>query len=169
VPVWLYSHLERWHYLSFLQTNKTLHLLRSLPGEAEEPEKLEALYHLVRDDLGYRLHESVQDTKRRLSAGEEAGFHFQDGNVAVSAMVRRAEFEAWIAPDLEAIESAVLSLLARAGVDPAAIDRVFLTGGTSFVPAVRRLFTARFGSEKIQSGHEFTSIAQGLALRAGQT
>jgi len=166
VPVWLYSNLERWHYLSFLQTNKTLHLLRSLPGEAEEPEKLEALYRLVRDDLGYRLHESVQHTKRLLSAGEEADFHFQDGSVDVSATIRRAEFEGWIAPDLEAIEGAVLSLLTQTGVDPAAIDRVFLTGGTSFVPAVRRIFTDRFGSAKIQSGDEFTSIAQGLALRA---
>jgi hypothetical chaperone protein len=168
VPVWLYSHLERWHYLSFLQTNKTLHLLRSLPGEAEEPEKLKSLYHLVRDDLGYRLHESVQDTKRLLSAGEKAGFHFQDRGVDVSATVRRAEFEAWIAPDLEAIDAAVLSLLKRTGIDPASIDRVFLTGGTSFVPAVRRLFTSRFAAEKIQTGDEFTSIAQGLALQADQ-
>jgi len=44
------------------------------------------------------------------------------------------------------------------------VDRVFLTGGTSFVPAVRRLFTKRFGPERIQGGDEFTSVAQGLAL-----
>lgn len=168
VPVWLYSHLERWHYLSFLQTNKTLHLLRSLPGSAEEPEKLEALYRLVRDDLGYRLHEAVQKTKRLLSASEVADFHFQDGDVDVSATVRRDEFETWIAPDLEAIEGAVLSLLRQTGISPAAVDRVFLTGGTSFVPAVRGIFTTRFGQEKVLSGDEFTSIAQGLALQSAR-
>jgi hypothetical chaperone protein len=166
VPVWLYSHLERWHYLSFLQSNKTLQLLRSLPGQSEEPAKLEALYHLVNDDLGYRLHESVQHTKRMLSASDEAAFHFQDGNVDISATVHRTEFETWIAPDLQAIDGAVTSLLTQTRIDPAQIDRVFLTGGTSFVPAVRRLFTDRFGPEKIQSGDEFTSIAQGLALKA---
>lgn len=165
VPVWLYSHLERWHYLSFLQTNKTLHLLRSLPGEAEEPEKLEALYHLVREDLGYRLHESVQQTKRVLSSEDAADFYFQDGEVAVSARVRREEFESWIAPDLAAIEGAVMALLAQTGVDASAVDRVFLTGGTSFVPAVRRLFTSRFGEDRVKSGDEFTSIAQGLAVQ----
>ena len=68
----------------------------------------------------------------------------------------------------EPIDAAVLALLKRTGVDPASIDRVFLTGGTSFVPAVRRLFTSRFGAEKIQTGDEFTSIAQGLALQADQ-
>ncbi len=166
VPVWLYSHLERWHYLSFLQSNKTLHLLRSLPGQAEEPEKLEALYNLVNDDLGYRLHESVQHTKRLLSSQAEADFHFRDGAVDIRATVHRAEFNTWIAPDLEAIEGAVNQLLQQTGIAPAAIDRVFLTGGTSFVPAVRELFTTRFGPEKIQSGDEFTSIAQGLALQA---
>jgi len=43
---------------------------------------------------------------------------------------------------------------------------VFLTGGSSFVPAVRRIFASRFGKERIRGGHEFTSVAQGLALRA---
>jgi hypothetical chaperone protein len=43
---------------------------------------------------------------------------------------------------------------------------VFLTGGSSFVPAVRRIFEKRFGAEKIRSGNEFTSVARGLALKA---
>jgi hypothetical chaperone protein len=34
------------------------------------------------------------------------------------------------------------------------------------VPAVRRIFSLRFGAEKIQLGNEFTSVARGLALRA---
>jgi hypothetical chaperone protein len=47
-----------------------------------------------------------------------------------------------------------------------AIDRIFLTGGSSFVPAVRRIFEVRFGKDRIRSGNEFTSVAHGLALRA---
>jgi hypothetical chaperone protein len=43
---------------------------------------------------------------------------------------------------------------------------VFLTGGSSLVPAVRGIFEKRFGSDKISSGSEFTSVARGLALRA---
>ena len=44
------------------------------------------------------------------------------------------------------------------------MDRVFLTGGTAFVPAVRRLFEARFGAERVSGGGEFVSVAEGLAL-----
>ena len=38
-----------------------------------------------------------------------------------------------------AIEGAVEQAMARSGLGPDAIDRVFLTGGTSFVPAVRAI------------------------------
>jgi hypothetical chaperone protein len=43
---------------------------------------------------------------------------------------------------------------------------VFLTGGSSFVPAVRKIFEIRFGEKRIQGGNEFTSVARGLALKA---
>jgi hypothetical chaperone protein len=57
-------------------------------------------------------------------------------------------------------------LLSKTGIHPNEIDRVFLTGGSSFVPAVRRIFETRFGAPKIRTGDEFTSVARGLAMRA---
>ena len=158
VPVWLYANLERWHYLSFLRTKETLHLLKTLPGQGEEPEKLQALYDLVNEDLGYRLHQAVQRTKRTLSSEEAAAFRFAEGSVDIGTTVRREDFEEWIGQDLRAIAGCVDQLGAGR------VDRVFLTGGTSFVPAVRRIFEERFGAERIESGNEFTSIAHGLAL-----
>ena len=59
-------------------------------------------------------------------------------------------------------------VLTDASLPPDAIDRVFLTGGTSFVPAVRDLFERRFGPTRVRSGNEFTSVARGLALRAAE-
>jgi len=82
--------------------------------------------------------------------------------------VTRAEFEAWIGHDLELIENSIDGLLKDSGIDPRAVDRVFLTGGSSFVPAVRRIFETRFGKDRIRSGNEFTSVAHGLALRAAE-
>jgi hypothetical chaperone protein len=71
---------------------------------------------------------------------------------------------------LESIESCVDGLLASSGVAADAVDHVFLTGGTSFVPAVRSIFSRRFderrvGSKRVIAGDEFTSVARGLALR----
>jgi hypothetical chaperone protein len=67
---------------------------------------------------------------------------------------------------LAQVENCVDGLLASAGVRPADIEMVFLTGGTSFVPAVRRIFESRFSAERLRTGDEFTSVARGLALKA---
>ena len=76
----------------------------------------------------------------------------------------RAEFEGWIAEDVARIAATVDQALAASGVDERAIDRVFLTGGSSLIPAIRRIFLDRFGAERIAGGGELTSIAHGLAL-----
>jgi hypothetical chaperone protein len=62
------------------------------------------------------------------------------------------------------MEAAVDEAMAQSGLEGAQIDRVFLTGGTSFVPAVRDIFIRRFGADRIETGGEFESIASGLAL-----
>jgi len=166
MPRWIYGHLERWHHLSFLRTPRTLALLFDLQREALEPERLAALVHIVREDLGFPLHRSVEAAKVALTRGEDAAFGFEHGPVKIGAPVTRAEFERWIAPELESIATCVDGLLADCALAPADVDRVFLTGGSSLVPAVRALFADRFGDKRIRSGDELVSVASGLALRA---
>jgi hypothetical chaperone protein len=132
---------------------------------AQEPEKIEALINLVEEDLGYQLHQAVQRLKIDLSRKESAEFRFRDGSMDIVATVSRIEFESWIRDDLQSIERCVDSLLATSDIAAQRVDRVFLTGGTSFVPAVRRIFEERFGAERVRTGNEFTSVARGLALR----
>jgi hypothetical chaperone protein len=86
--------------------------------------------------------------------------------LVIEAPVTHADFEAWIAADTAAMADCVDRVLDAAGVSTADVDRVFMTGGTSFVPAVRRIFDERFGAAKIEAGGEIISVATGLALRA---
>jgi hypothetical chaperone protein len=166
VPAWIFSNLERWHYLSFLRTRNVMEILRSARLRALEPDKIQALTDLIEEDLGYQLHQAVQRVKFELSNSHVAEFKFSDGSMNLSIPVTRDDFEAWIANDLQAIESCIDSLLDTSGIDPRQVDRVFLTGGSSFVPAVRRIFARRFGEDRLRSGNEFTSVANGLALSA---
>jgi hypothetical chaperone protein len=87
----------------------------------------------------------------------------------IEKIVARPDFENWIARYLEQIAECVDRLMAAVRLGPGAIDSVFLTGGSSFVPAVRRIFIERFGADRIRMGDEFTSVARGLALRALDT
>ena len=164
VPTWVYFKLERWHHLSLLKSNDVLNMLRSVERQAFEPKAIEALLHLVQNDLGYQLHQAVHHVKCALSEAEAATFRFDDGDVSIEQAVTREEFENWISEELAAIEQCVDRLLVKSGAQARDVDRVFLTGGSSFVPAVRRIFDSRFGPERIRSGNEFTSVARGLAL-----
>ncbi len=165
VPAWIYANLERWHYLSFLKTRNVTEILKSARARAQEPEKIAALINLVEEGLGYQLHQAVQRLKIDLSRSESAEFRFRDGSMDIVAPVLRMDFERWIADELQAIERCVDGLLRASGVPAGEVDRVFLTGGTSFVPAVRRIFEERFTVRRVVTGNEFTSVARGLALR----
>jgi hypothetical chaperone protein len=166
VPAWLYGHLRRWHYLSFLRDEATLRLLDRVTRGALEPARLGRLVRVVEDDLGLVLHRAVEGAKVRLSASDA-------DRIALDAIdldlpIARTGFEAWIGDDLAAIEQVLDDVLARAGVAERDIDRVFATGGTSLVPVVRARLAARFGDAKLVGGEELTSVAWGLAARARQ-
>lgn len=166
-PNWLYEHLERWHYLSFLKTRKNMELLRKIRFQAVEPEKIDALIDLADHDLGYRLYQSIENTKRALSDEAHAGFCFADASATIEKTVARSEFEHWIDPEVRGISSCVDRLFAHCNVTPKEIDAIFMTGGSSFVPAIRSLFERKFGAAiPIRAGQEFTSVAEGLAIHA---
>ncbi len=162
-PSW-YIAFARWHLLSLMKAPKTLRDIAAVAEMAERPERLHHLIRLIEDEAGYALYRAVAGVKAALSRQEEATLSFRHADLVVEAPIRRGDFEAWIAPDLARIAAAVDAALADAALDPAQVDRVFLTGGTSLVPAVRRLFSARFGEERIAAGGEFVSVAEGLAL-----
>jgi hypothetical chaperone protein len=168
IPNWPYASLEQWHSLSLLNRPQVLQMLERLRPLALDPVGVDAFSHFIQADLGLQLHESVRALKIALSRESVATFSFSCAPATIERGVTRAEFEDWIQPELAAIGASVDRLLAATGVRSGEIGHVFLTGGSAFVPAVRRLFAERFGAEKIAGGGEFTSVATGLALRAAR-
>jgi hypothetical chaperone protein len=141
-------------------------MLERVHRTAVVPERLEAFLLLIKRELGYQLHEAVRRTKFELSVSSASEFLFESGPVTIRKKVTRVDFERWVADELEAMSSCVDRLVARSGLAFTDIDRVFLTGGSSFVPAVRTIFIERFGEARITGGEELTTVATGLALRA---
>jgi hypothetical chaperone protein len=168
VPSWPYEHLERWHRLSFLNNDGQIEALERLRRHALKPDEILAFIHVIRGELGYRLHEAVRRTKFALSSDVQARFEFTTDAVSIVKRVTRSDFEGWIGRELAEIARCVDGLMDRTGVAAGDIDHVFLTGGSSFVPAVRRIFLDRFDPSKITGGAELTSVATGLALRAAE-
>lgn len=141
-------------------------VLREVRNQASEPEKVAALIHIISENLGYELYRSVEQTKVALTSEETANFRFRHSSIHLEDKLERWRFESWIQPDIQNIASCVTSLLEQHNVSRSDIGSVFLTGGSSFVPYVRRYFSKTFGGEKLRGGEELTTVAKGLALRA---
>ncbi len=164
VPPEYFSAFARWHRLSLMKAPKTVREIGEVARASAHPERLRGLLTVIEDELGYQLYQTVSGVKAALSRADEAPLSFRVKGLTIERTVTRAAFEGWIAEDVAAIGATIDRALAEAGVSGEAVDHVFLTGGTSFVPAVRRLFTDRFGAGKVAAGGEFVSVAEGLAL-----
>lgn len=166
MPSWLYQKLSSWHHVSFLKDRQTTGMLAQIRTQSMEPDKIDALLHIIKNDLGYKLYQSIERAKVELSTHELSLFFFKDFPVEIREKVRRLDFEIWIQPAISSLESCVNGLLDRCQVKPGDVDSVFLTGGSAFVPAIRRLFKRKFGADRLRGGEELTTVAKGLALRA---
>lgn len=166
VPHWIYSRLSRWDQLSFLKDKENLRLLNGILPAAEEREAIERLIYLVEENLGFYLYRSVEKSKSTLSSEASAPLSFSEGPIEIDQLLERDIFEGWIEEEVGSIRDAMQGTLSAAGVKASQIGRVFLTGGTAFVPAVREMFVKEFGDGRLSGGEELTSVAAGLALRA---
>ncbi|UAK23182.1 Hsp70 family protein [Sphingomonas nostoxanthinifaciens] len=164
IPGTWFNDFADWSRLALMRNPRTMAELDRLRRTAVDGDAITRMIAVIEGELGYPLYEAVGQTKRALSTADTAAFRFEGGGLKIEADVDRTAFEAWIAADVAQMERAVDRALDAARLDAAGIDRVFLTGGTSLVPCIRRIFIERFGEAKIESGGELTSIAHGLAL-----
>ena len=164
IPGGYFADFADWSRLAMMRNRRTLEQLHRLQRDAVDPAPIGRMIALVEHEQGFPLYDAVGTLKRALSSQTHAEFRFDGGDVDIAADIARVDFEAWIAPDLIRIEAAMDRALTKAGVAADGIDRVFLTGGSSLIPAIRAIFDRRFGSDRIATGGELTSIAHGLAL-----
>ena len=169
VPNRWYSAFARWDQLALMRASRDMRDIRRMVRDAEQPEKIERLVETLDENYGYRLYRAVSKLKEALSFEDRAEFRFEAGTISLVGEVSRARFEGWIGPELGRIEHAVDAALADANLPAEGIDRVFLTGGSSLVPAVRAIFHRRFDPSRIETGAELESIASGLALMARES
>lgn len=166
MPSWLFGKMARWHHISFLNTGSTRRMLRDIQRHCDDPEPIDNLLAVIEENLGYHLFRAVEQVKVALSRQDQTEFRFDQGPISLRQTVSRQQFEDWIRPELTEIETCLDDLLAKTGLAAHQVDRVFMTGGTSLVPAVRAIFARRFGEDRLSSGGEFVSVASGLAYRA---
>lgn len=166
IPNHVLNKLLSWNEMSFIREASTQQLLEQMLKTSDRLPAVEALYDLVEENLGFHLFRAIERAKVELSSKEETLLRFDAARIHLEERLTRDEFERLTAPLIDRLDACVTRLLTRTGVGPEGVDAVFLTGGSSQIPSVRRLFVRRFGEAKLRTADAFTSVAEGLGRGA---
>lgn len=166
LPRWPFVDLATWHRIHTIATPRNLHTLKEIFSDCAEPDIFERYLEIIRQQSGHLLAASVERTKIDLSALDHVAIDLTETVPGVTATATKQQFEHAISHELERLATVVHATLASAGRDAAAITTLFLTGGTSAVPAVKNLLLALLPAAKAIEGDLFNSVGFGLALEA---
>lgn len=155
--------------ISFLARQDILNLLRDAQKwsmDEDDALRMERLFVLVEEHLGYKLFREIESTKRSLSDAQETIFRFDHPGIGIEEVVTSSDFRFHSADIVDRILEALDQTLAKAGLTTAQIDIVCCTGGTAKIPALHLGLAQRFGAEKLQAHAHFHSVIGGLGERA---
>ncbi len=166
MPTYVSSRLLSWNEMSLIREKKTRELIDMMLKTSDRKPAIEALHDLVMYNLGFRLYRAIEQAKVALSTSKTATLDFEEERISIHETITRDEFDAASAHLITELEETTDELLSRVPSN-VKIDSVFLTGGSSHVPAVRRLFARKFGEERLRTADAFTSVVEGLGRASG--
>jgi hypothetical chaperone protein len=165
MPQFLFHDLATWHKIPFLYTSENLHYLRSLVLTADRPELLRRLIDVLAHRNGHRIAGEVEAAKIALSDAESAAFALPLEE-PIPVTLRRVDVDRAVQDDTTRLLQAIDRCTESAGVGRDRVQSVFLTGGSTGIPAVRNRILAHLPQARPVPGDMFGSVGIGLALDA---
>jgi hypothetical chaperone protein len=162
MPNALYHELATWATINFAYSHKKERELAELLSDSREPEKVGRLLKVVRQRLGHRLAFAVEDAKIALSATDHTALSLEFVEHGLAAPAERVDFERAVEARTDRLYRTARDCMAAAGLGAGAVDTIFLTGGSSRVPAVRTAIARAAPSARLAAGSDLLSVALGL-------
>ena len=166
MPRSIYADLAWWPTINLCYTPKVLREATDVHRLAVEPRRTERLLNVLTKHLGHRIAFAVEAGKIALTKTEETDIALAFIESGLHAPATREAFDGTIASELTRLRLAVWNCLALADVDADGVDTVFMTGGSSLVPAVEAVMRDELPNASLKRGDDFLSVAMGLTLQA---
>lgn len=159
-----FQDLATWSKINFLYTPRTVAEVRQVRHEAVRPALFDRLLAVLEHNLGHALALAAEHGKTALSDRPAAAIDLAIIEPGLRAEIDRALLAEAIAAPVLRIGERVRACLAQAGLRPADVSAVFLTGGSTLLPAVRRAIVAAVPEARIVEGDKFGSVGLGLTV-----
>ncbi len=168
MPRHYYLDLATWHRINVMYSRQTATDLKALRHEIDQPELIDRLVRLIDGHHCHALAMEVERVKIALSGAEAERMMLTALCGAPNPMVQRAALDDVLAPPLARLEALIARVLAQGGVRADQVQTVFLTGGSSRLPALQALLTRLLPAARQDRGDDFGSVGTGLALEAAR-
>jgi hypothetical chaperone protein len=171
-PKYIFQSVASWAFFNRLYEGTTRRDVADMHATSSDPVATGRLQQLLDEHLYYEFSTAAEEAKKTLSHEQTHLLDMPFFRDPLRAPLTRADFDAWTTPLLTRLNTALAETLAQAGLREAQVDKVFLTGGTTLNPAVRALFSERFGADRLVWTDVFTGVGYGLvadARRVGYT
>jgi hypothetical chaperone protein len=164
LPRYLFNRLRSWQSLVELNKPEHFELILRAKRECDQPERLAAFETLIARNYGLSFFQAVERAKVDLSSREATSVRLATEHLDLEQRLTRVQFEAAISAQLRAARSCVNDAVRKARLDNGQIDVVLTTGGSSLIPAFRRMLQTALPKAELQESDAFTSVAAGLAV-----
>lgn len=162
LPSWLQNELKSLTGVMLLMADPDLSgLLERIGGPAAR-----TVAAILYSGRAYGFYRAIEAAKIELSERDATELAVEVPGAALRTTVTRAHFETAIGPELEVLDGVTRRALEAAGLRPADVDVVAVTGGSSQVPAFQRLLRALCPQAELRREAAFTSVVRGLGARA---
>lgn len=155
--------------ISLLRKRDTIEFFKNVQSWAlggDDRRKMDNLFCLLDNQLGFSVFEEIEGTKRRLSDSIQTQFHFQYPGLQIRESISRNEFNAYAQERVDRIMGTLDETLREAQVSSNDVDVVVCTGGTARVPVIFDELVRRFGRQKIEHHNFYHGVVEGLCDRA---
>jgi len=156
-----------WMALPELSTPQNRNAIQKAIQAGIAPVQLSALEALIYDDMAFSLYGQVETAKIALSDQGATTITLCGKNIDLWELYSRYQFESDIWSEQEKIEKVLEETIQSSGLEPAQIDAVVKTGGSSSIPLFTSMLGRKFGAKKIKESNRFSSVVAGLAIRSG--
>jgi len=166
VPSRYFHDLATWSSINRMYEPRVLADIRQVRMEAQEPDLLDRLVRVVREQRGHTLAMEVEEAKIALSETRRADIPLQWVAPGLAASIGRPDLVSHTRQLADRIAARIRICLAQAQLSADDIDAVFLTGGSVRLAHVRKAITKALPSARIVDGDTFGAVGKGLTLEA---
>ena len=164
VPSRVFFDLATWHLIHWQYQPKAIAHAKTLRSNYSDPHLHERLMRVLTERHGHHIAHEVEQAKIRCSlSNNDTALDLSVIEGGLQAALGVADMQAHLQELLARTVACARECVQRAGLTPASLDGIYLTGGSSALRTFQQALQAEFAGVPLVEGDLFGGVALGLA------